>query len=516
MLSEPIRELIRQVVETERVIRTKETKGEDYEINKIITKAATLYEKVRYLIDYKEEHSIRRSAIERILKRKVLFEGQGEIGTSLVVELIGAQYISKEHNVGDLEKKINGIVRKYLALSEAADGGNAFHKKLLSFAASEIDSHLAPIQFVIDKSTTDAFYKTVRSNVIAPGINEKEVDIQLYCACRRALLGSDNEILSYALWLLYVPRWQEMNNEEIKTFASNVHAILQAIDGAVKNSLQWRLAQKIKNETIYFLIIRELIGKYGIESERIINTPEELDSFTRSFLEEKYKKENIRIKSSGIRAVTYLLFTKLMLAFVLELPYELVFVKEVNYIPLTTNVLFHPALLFVLTRRIGKLDETNTKAIITGIHGILYEDKIRPIKISTGLTGLAVIFAFLYGFLVVFVFGMIVTILRILHFNIVSIALFLFFLALVSYFAYRIRYNARRWKIINREGTLSLIGSVLAVPVVRTGRWLSQTFSSINVLVFIMDFMIETPFKFLLQFSNQFISYLKEKAEEVH
>ena len=202
-------------------------------------------------------------------------------------------------------------------------------------------------------------------------------------------------------------------------------------------------------------------------------------------------------------------------AIAVEVPYEFFVLGRIHYFPLSINVLFHPLLLFALTRRVGSLDDSNTDAIIKGVHGILYEGKVRTIRIRNTYTRLTFAFGVLYLALIVFVFGALIGILQLLNFNAVSIILFLFFLALVSYFAFRIRYHARKWKVVENQGALSLIASVLAIPVVRTGRWLSQTFSSINVFVLILDFIIETPFKRLLNFSNQFLVYLREKAEEM-
>ena len=52
-------------------------------VNKLTGKAGEFYEKVRYLIEYKDEHTIRRSAIERILKRKLLIENAAAVGLPL-------------------------------------------------------------------------------------------------------------------------------------------------------------------------------------------------------------------------------------------------------------------------------------------------------------------------------------------------------------------------------------------------------------------------------------------------
>ena len=514
MLAEPIQELIRRVEAAEEKGRETPAGEQILEVNRLIAKAATFYEKVRYLIDYREEHTIRRSAIERILKRRVFIEQQTHIGAVLIQELADGQYLPKEQATEELSEEIDRIVWKFLGLIDAAKVNGNISRRLISFAATEIDAQLSPLQYAVDESTAEAFYKTLKGHAFVSGVSEEVVNIQLYCAIWRSLLSADHERLAYALWLLYVPEWRKPELD-IASVAGKLTGIVSHIHAAVENQLQWQLAQKIKNESIYFHIIREVLQQNGAGAEQVLNSDSELDAFTREFLEKKYEKENERIRSSGIRAVIYLFLTKMAVAIAVEVPYEFFVLGRIHYFPLSINILFHPLLLFTLTRRVGSLDEKNTEAIIKGVHGVLYEGKARTIRIRNTYTRLTFAFGVLYLALIVFVFGALIGILQLLNFNAVSIILFLFFLALVSYFAFRIRYQARRWKVVENQGALSLIASVLAIPVVRTGRWLSQTFSSINVFVLILDFIIETPFKRLLNFSNQFLVYLREKAEEL-
>ena len=94
--------------------------------------------------------------------------------------------------------------------------------------------------------------------------------------------------------------------------------------------------------------------------------------------------------------------------------------------------------------------------------------------------------------------------------------LFLMFLALVSYFGLRIRHNAQAWKVeTEQQGLASLLWNLFTLPIVRAGRALSTKFSSINIFVFTMDYLIETPFKMLLKGSDAFLSFLREKKEEI-
>jgi len=123
----------------------------------------------------------------------------------------------------------------------------------------------------------------------------------------------------------------------------------------------------------------------------------------------------------------------------------------------------------------------------------------------------------MYFVLFLIVFGAIVGALRGWNWSIVSIFLFLAFLTLVSYFALRIRHTANKWKVaVEDDRTIALAFNLFTLPIVRAGRWLSRKFSSINLFAFVLDFIIETPFKLLLHISDAFVSFLKEKQEDTY
>jgi len=512
MLSGPVRELVAKVEAAEEA-HAQTPRGEVLEVGTIIARAASFYEKVRYLIDYREEHTIRRAALERILRRRVFIERKAESALILLQELVDGKYITRELATEEVARETDVIIAKFLELSRLANANGGITRRLISFAATEIDSLISPVEYAIEHECAEALYKTLKGHVSAYGASQEQVNGQLYCASWRSLFGADDDRLGYALWLLYVPEWRgTVNLEEV---AGKLPAIIRSVKADIEGDLQWQIAPKIKNESIYFRIIHEALEAHRGGAGHILETPTELEAFTREFLEQMYEKENERIQKSGVRAVLYLFITKMAVALVAELPYELFILREINYFALGVNILFHPFLLFGLTRGAGSLNTANTDAIVQGLHGVLYEGKTRAIRVRSGYSRFAIAFGFAYLLLFFLVFGAVVGFLQLLGFNPVSITLFLFFLALVSYFAFRIRYRARRWKVVRQSGTFAILAGVLAVPIVRTGEWLSRTFSSINVFVLILDFIIETPFKKLLHFSNEFLLYLREKGEEI-
>lgn len=514
VVTEPMQTLIDRVAET-RVAAGISTGESIVEVNQVVSAAATFYEKVRYLVEYREEHTIRRSAIERILRRHVFIEGGSTDASVLLREMVEGQYLTSEHANESSRERINEIVGRFAELWIATGRDRKVGAKLLSFAASEIDEAFDPWQHAVDDGVVEAMYQTVYGHIVMPGIEPEVLANQLHCACRRVVLNSDDDTLSYALWLLYVPEWKG-GVVEVQELARHIPNIMAAIDRDVKLDVQWQIGQRIKNESIYFRIIRELFHQKGAEAERILMQPEQFEAFVRAFLAERYEKENARIRSSGIRAVLYLLISKTAIAFALEVPYEMYMYGALNYITLGVNITFHPLLLLMLTRGVGSLGEANTNAVVSGLKGIVYENRVRQIRVQPEYASFTALFTLLYLVIIAGIFGGIVSVLQSLGFNAASTVLFLFFLALVMYLAFRVRRNAKRWQVSGTEGGFTLFMHVLVAPVVRVGQWLSRTYSSINIFVMIMDFIIEMPFRMLLNFSHHFLIYLKDKADEVY
>lgn len=523
MLSDPIKVLLERL-KTQGIhkLPTSEDTA-SVNVNRLTEKAGAAYEKLRYLVDYKEERHIRRSAIERIIKRKIIFEKGEDIGLSLIQELIAGKYLPNNSIPESSAQEVEAIISKYKTLerhlSENLRREPRVRNILISFMGSEIEEFFFPNNE--DDFVVDAFYDSIKDFVrVEVPLEPSFIGTQILVACYRSLLNADDETLRYKLWLKQVRvDWRTLQDDSaISEIATHFETIWNNIFIAQSDPLSFRILPKLGNYAIYFSIIREIIRAYGAESERIIGDHEALDRFTREFLEKNYKSQFSKARGSAVRAIIYIFMTKMLLAIALEVPYQMYFLRSIEYLPIATNVLFHPFLLFLITVSVKKLDDENTKAIESGVHSVLSGENIRLIKINSKQTGFFnSLFLFFYSILFLIVFGAIILFLEKLHFSPVSIFLFLCFLTLVSYFALRIRHSANRWKVARDDTrTTALAFNLFSLPIVRAGRWLSRTFSSINLFVFILDFIIETPFKLILHFSDTFVSFLREKQEDVY
>lgn len=493
-------------------------------VNELAKKAGMFYEKIRYLIDYKEEHTVRRNAIQRILKRNLFFKTEGKVAKILIEELIRGGYFENKDFLESRIHHIQSIIDKFLLLrsmlTDRTRGDLSVNGKIVSMTASELEIYLFGDK--IEESVLLSFYETVKSKtkISQIAISEERKDTQIYIACLRSFLRADEQTIIYRLWLRLSPGWSDMKDaSEILEIAKNFPAILSEIETEITNKLSRTIAGKLKNNSVYFSVIKEIVERYGADSEQIFANPASLEKEVKSILESRYKKENERIWKSALRAVIYILFTKTIVAFALELPYDMAMMGEVYYPALLINIIFHPVLLFLITYTIKPLGKKNTDLIISGMSAVVYDKDAPMIQIrgQKSKNFLHFIFMILYGLIFALSFGAVIYALIGLKFNFMSISLFIFFLTLVAYFGLRIRYVSKNWAINpDKERTLYFLGNILIMPIVDVGRWLSERFDSINLLVFVMDIVIETPFKLLLGVFDSFISFLKEKKEGMY
>ncbi len=112
-------------------------------------------------------------------------------------------------------------------------------------------------------------------------------------------------------------------------------------------------------------------------------------------------------------------------------------------------------------------------------------------------------------------FGLILWGLNKLNFNPVSQIVFIFFITIVSFLAYRITMIARSYTVVIDQGLLTPVIDLLFIPIVKIGMRLTDGIAQINPFILIFDFLIEAPFKTIFGFFEQLFSYLHAKREEL-
>jgi hypothetical protein len=524
------------------------------QVSELISKMAFYYEKIRNSVDYREEYLLRKGAIVRILKRQLVIEGtltgQKEedpfkLAENLLIELIRAGYLSNgtlpETKISDLAAILNRyLVLKKRAINKIVNSGEFLNKGLKHFAdegtarslvttwligmaASEIEEN-------ISYSQATAAFVTEMFNVLRRTISlpadlpyEEDLPIQIYLSIYRNFLKlNDPDVLSYVLFRYYYPDWSEADEALINRIADHLSDLRLATDAQLKHPLQPQLSAIAFRYNVYFMMLKDVLeeGPEDVYND-IINDPKSFARKIKAVCEKRYTAAKAKLWRSAVRSIIYIFLTKSIFVMLLEIPAIKFFGEELNYFSLALNVSFPAILLFCAVALTRLPAETNTDQIVKGIEEVMFEEKARkqpivlrrPIKRGTVIN---VIFTVIYVATFFLSFGLVVWFLDKVHFSWVSIIIFLFFLAFAGFFAIRIKRGVKSLVVVEpRENIFTFLWSFLYIPVISTGKWLSGRFASINIFVFILDFIIEAPFKVFVAVAEEWTKYIKERREKI-
>ncbi|MFH1632223.1 MAG: hypothetical protein ABIA47_04405 [bacterium] len=496
------------------------------EVSAPASTAATIYEKLRTTIDYQEEHLLRRNAILRILKRYLGSDAPlEEMAENLLKELVWAGYLPNKTISASFAGKLRPIFDKYdllfRAAEEIATKKEEAHAWLLDVISSELEYAISPP--LADEALVSYMYEEMRERISwDPKIHLKDdqKDLLLYVAVHKTLLKSNLATLRFRILTLYYPDWPGVSTpDRIAELGGNLTSVMRTVEKQIAHPVVERLSLLLRRRSGAFRTMRDIIEYKPEEFPGLLEDPRLMDLAISRALKKRTQRFRVRLRRTAVRAVLFLFLTKMLLALILEVPYDFLIAKEASFLPLAINILFHPSFLAFLSLTVQIPERKNTsdyreaiRALIVGADHELVNLHVKREHFSAW----SKIFYIIYSFVFVLVYGAIATLLSNFGFNIFSIILFLFFLSLVTFFGIRIRASTK--DIVISSSRSSLIGSIFDIftlPVVRVGRWMSVKVAKINVFIYFFDFIIEAPFKVAVNFVEGWLAFVREKKEEI-
>ncbi|MBU1177961.1 hypothetical protein KJ903_01960 [Patescibacteria group bacterium] len=527
-ISEPVKKLLNSFFVNQDV--SEEEGGEEegkIHVDHFASRMAHVYESMRNMVDYKEEHLLRRNAIERMLKRRILLDqDQDKIAENLIRELIRARYVPNdilpESKVVDVQK----IIDKYLLIIDSQSftkrrERGKFVEWITGIAACEIEDELVSLKPV--EAIVEAMFRILEARLVLKNLrlDEPTKKILLYIAAHRALLKSDLPTIRYYLFKLAYNEWFSGQADDIKSVSHSILSIKEEIEGYLNHPLSLRLRRLMKRYTPLFLVLRDVINDDPEAAQSLLQDPASLQSAIENKCAVKYKEAKLKLRRAAVRSIVYIFITKMVLALLLEIPADMFLVEVIEWMPIVINTLFPPFVMLLVALFIRLPGKKNTDKIIQGLYSIVYEEKQNTVTYSIRSPQkknlfLNIMFKIFYTISFTISFGLIGLILYYLKFNFVSAIIFFLFLTLVSFFGFRVREGAREYVVpAKKESLLKSLFDLYTLPILRAGRWISQEFAKINVFVFIFDFIIEAPFKILVELLEQWFSFVREKKEEI-
>jgi hypothetical protein len=499
-------------------------------VSELTSLPSFVYEKLRNIVDYKDEYLLRKNAVRRFLKRKFflpqLDREPSAIARALIRELILSRYLTNDSLPETVIPELAKVLTKYFSLFEELERTNCqaprWREYTIGLAAVECDA------LMVSPAERHAYlsfaYQLIKQTVNLEDIvdSEETKNIELMIAIQRVLERADRDIVNVYLLRHYYPDWFTLPTAEAAaSLLPQFTAALKTFELLSSHKLGRQLQSLVKRLLVPLMIWRDMLR--GDKSAwELIKNPALFEKTAQETYQSFWRSTRSRIRRKGFHAMVYIFVTKILLALLLELPYERLVIGAISYLPLAINLGFPALLMAIITVMIKSPSAANQTRAITGIKEMIYGGqadfyKPRNFKIHRHGWWKKFIYALLYILTMGTSFGAVIFVLWQLGFNPISGALFILFISLVSFFGLSLRQQARQLKVMSAQETmLGFLVDFFTLPILSFGKWLSTTFDRVNIFVFILDFLFEVPFKTALKAIDEWFSYLKEKKEEMY
>ncbi|MBI5220393.1 MAG: hypothetical protein HY978_00965 [Candidatus Liptonbacteria bacterium] len=518
MYSKAVQNLISQ---HQRYLQTEgrglEDTTEKIHVDEIAQKVATFYERVRSLIDYHEEHLLRKSTIDRILRRRVFLRDiEPDIAGPLIKELIRSGHLPNdtvsESKIVRVQAILDNLTYLLQAVGANGQGGReGFSSWLIKIFVPALEDELFPPPE--ERLLADAMYQAMKSGLVIRNLklSESDADVQLYIGVQRALFRPDPDQLQYCILKFVNPTWGKLSPEELARTARELPGLRRYLQKLLTHRLRpyfYRLANRHK---VVFQLIGDLVFNSRPINDDII---EEL----KPFYQRRYHKLTQQLNRLAIFSVISFFISKILVAVLIEVPVDRYLGHEFSLANMAINIIFPPLLMLLIIAFIRPPSRANFALVSAAVREVINPDFRReyilivPKRASpVGRVGMRLAYLVTLGAVLYWIIkGLLV-----FQFSPASIVIFLLFTSMVIATGVKIDNRAKEISLEKEKATIfKFLVDLVTVPFMAIGKWTIAGLSRFNVLVIAFNFLLELPFQLFVEFLESFRSFIKSKKEE--
>lgn len=463
---------------------------------------AKAYEKARNALEYRADNLVRRAAIERILKRLILIhKDPADVADNLLTELKWARYLDRNQTKTPEKITLAKILDKYISYS-----GTIPHEWIVKIASAEIEDH-----FNLNKDYSQFTFYAFQ--VIKQKINLKNENLELliYFAVDKVFASSDPEQIAYHIISL---SGNDIDKDKMEEG-------WRLFNIALTDKTLPRLNKFVRRIMPPLVLLRDIYFYSPSEFKELLDNKDKFISRASEVLDNQLNQMSGKISTAGVRSIIYVFLTKMIFAFGVETPLESLVYGKVAIFPLVTNLLFPPFLMWITTMQIKTPSQDERESLVQRTWFVIEnfdslkdeDDALNENTVGQVLGNGYLIFSILYTLIFISIFVLIYYVLGLIGFRFFSKLIFIFFLTIIAFFAYKINQIARVYSWKERKES-STIGDTISLPILTIGSFLSQGLTKLNFLGFVFDFILEAPFKIILGFVDDWVQFLSSKKED--
>ena len=507
-------------------------------VDEVALKVAAFYEQIRTIVDWKEEHLMRRAAIIRKLKRKFFdlemnnFSGTEDAAESLVLELIRGGHFPNDRIEESKINAVKNIINRYVFIlknnpeNKQGKAGLQFYNWLIEVCACEIEETLAPA--IKEMALIDYMFSAMKEKIkVSDKIYESnllkkaDTDIQIYIAVCQALFKLDTPIISYNLIKYKYPRWDKADQQLISEISQNIFKLWIDIEKDISNPLANRFYTICEKYDTPYLLMGDILSMDNpIETGREISDPAILEDLIKDAYTKRLSTLKARISRAAIYSTISIFVSKVLSLLLIEVLIEKALGKGINTVVLAADVLIPTLLMFLIVSFIKRPSKKNLNIVIMETMKIIYKktsSEIYEIKMrrKRGST-IKIILSLAYVLSAFLTFGSIYYVLNYFGFPITSIAIDIVFIAVILFAGTAVAKRAQELTMEEeKESFLEFLSDVFFLPIQGLGRWISNKWKKYNAITAFFNALIDMPFSAFVEFLERWRNFIKERKEEI-
>jgi hypothetical protein len=513
-------------------------------VDELASKVAKFYESVRRIIDWKEEHLIRRVAIERILKRSLISEISGiqlisglnpnRLAEPLILELIRGGYFQNDSVPKSKIFEVQVLLRKYIYLLKnnnlARDVTSLdiktkveFYNWLLSIAACELEELLDPPlrETGLINLMTTAIYRGVKVDD-SEKLNKEEIYLQAYIAVHKTLFNLDSPIISYRVIRYKYPDLFEKPEETLPKFAEDIINIWNQIKDDLVSPLGRELFRVCERYDVVYRIIGDIYNKNedspSLIRKRIVN-PIELDRMVTEEYNARIKTLKTRLFRSAIFSTLSIFLAGSVSLFIVEVPLAKLFFGSFSPLAMFVDIMIPTVLMFILVAIIRPPKKSNREKVISEVRKVIYKEYEKNIyeitmrKKNRWLMNLIFIFLYLVGGIgsLIFIFW----VFKLVNVPWTSLYIDTANIAVIVSAALIIRAKSKEITIEEEGGFLEFLTDFFTIPLAKIGQWLSEKWKEYNFVSVFFIALIDSPISSFITLIEEWRGFIKERKSEI-
>lgn len=513
-------------------------------VDEIASHIAKFYEQIRKVIDWKEDNVLRRSAIERALKRILFPKLSGvtlksdidtyRVAYSVTADLIRGGHLQNDEIPEEQVLLVETALKKALHILKHAKFPTSellplkrkinFTYFIIELAAVDIEEILTnPVK---ERVLLETMTQTLTSRIrIRPegSMTDDEKKTHVYIAVSRTLFDLDDSFILAQLLKFSYKDWFNPSADLLDKLASDIPAIWSEKDKVLEHAVSRQLYTICERIDTVYMLIGDVLEKYKETPAKVpaifadkIKLSEELGI--------AYDKRFLSLKSRLFRLAVFstlsVFLSNWVTFYIVEVPLASIFSEGFNIFTAIIDFVVPTVVMFALVSIIRPPAAENRGQVLTAVYQYVYDDekkKLYDVYIKKRKNSMfMLVVGILYLIMMFGVLGGVGYVFYIAKLPLSSVVFDTLTIALTFFAAVGIRNKSKELSVDDKTPVWEFLLDMLSVPIARIGSILAAKWKEYNIIAIVFTFLVETPMVVVFDFIENWSQYIKERRAELH